>query len=77
MNTELEDKDEQAEEEKDIDWLDYASQEEGTALRPLDRKDYLALFIASLQTIFLPLMILIIVLVAINFLLQIFVGGQI
>ncbi len=77
MNTEYEDNNEQPEEEKEIDWLDYASQEEGTALRPLDRKDYLALFIASIQTIFLPLMILIIVLVAISLLLQIFVGGQI
>ena len=60
-------------EEQEIDWLDYAQQEE-QALRPLDRTDYLALFIASLQTIFLPLLILIIVLFAINFWLQAMAG---
>ncbi|MHA1927360.1 MAG: hypothetical protein ACTSV2_02140 [Candidatus Thorarchaeota archaeon] len=60
-------------EEQDIDWLDYAQQED-QALRPLDLTDYLALFIASLQTIFLPLMILIIFLFVVNFWLQSMVG---
>ncbi len=60
-------------EEQEIDWLDYAQQEE-QALRPLDLTDYLALFIASLQTIFLPLLILVILLFAINFWLQAMVG---
>jgi len=36
----------------------------------LERKDYLALAIASLETIFLPLLILVIVLLAILFLLR-------
>ncbi|MCK5389596.1 MAG: hypothetical protein KAJ36_03860 [Candidatus Thorarchaeota archaeon] len=60
-------------EEQDIDWLDYAQQEQ-QALRPLDRTDYLALFIASLQTVLLPLVILIILLFAVNLWLQIMVG---
>ncbi len=43
----------------DIDWTDYAYLEEGKD-RPvhLDMTDYAALFIASLQTIFLPLVVL-------------------
>jgi hypothetical protein len=61
------------EQEEEIDWLEYASQQEDAALRSLDGKDYAALFIASLQTIFLPLIVLIILLVSVNFLLQIFV----
>lgn len=60
-------------EEEEIDWLDYAQAEE-QAVRPLDGKDYVALFIASLQTIFLPLIVLIIVLIAFNFLLQLAAG---
>lgn len=75
MNTDYEetnDSNDQSE-EQDIDWLQYAQQEEQT-LRPLDRTDYLALFIASLQTIFFPLLILIVVLFAINLWLQVMVG---
>jgi hypothetical protein len=60
-------------EEEEIDWLDYAQAEE-QAVRPLDGKDYVALFIASLQTIFLPLIVLIIVLLAFNFWLQLAAG---
>lgn len=76
MNTDFEENDNRNEqsEEKDIDWLDYASQREEEAHRTLDRKDYIALFVASLQTIFLPLIILIIVLLAVNFWLQIVAG---
>jgi hypothetical protein len=59
--------------EDEIDWLEYAQGEE-QALQPLDGKDYVALFIASLQTIFLPLIVLVIVLIAFNFLLQIAAG---
>lgn len=73
MSNEYDDNSEEKDEE--IDWLEYASQQEESALRPLDGKDYLALFIAALQTIFLPLMVLIIVLVATSLLLQVFVGG--
>jgi hypothetical protein len=75
MSTEFED-DEEAQyrpEEEEIDWMEYAQQEE-QALRPLDGKDYIALFVASLQTIFLPLIILVIVLIAFNFWLQIAAG---
>ncbi|MCK4568420.1 MAG: hypothetical protein KAU48_14030 [Candidatus Thorarchaeota archaeon] len=75
MNTDYEENNDNIDqsEEQEIDWLDYAQQEE-QALRPLDLTDYLALFIASLQTIFLPLLILIILLFAINFWLQAMVG---
>ena len=59
--------------EEEVDWLEYAQAEE-QAIRPLDGKDYVALFIASLQTIFLPLIILIIVLLGFNFWLQILAG---
>ena len=54
--------------------MDYAQTQEEQALRPLDGKDYVALFIASLQTIFLPLIVLVIVLLAFNFWLQILAG---
>ena len=75
MNTDFEENkdDNDQSEEQDIDWLQYAQQEE-EPLRPLDRTDYLALFIASLQTIFFPLLILIVVLFAINLWLQVMVG---
>ena len=71
MSTDFEDYEE--EQDLEIDWLDYA-QAEQQAVRPLDGKDYVALFIASLQTIFLPLIVLIIVLLAFNFLLQMAAG---
>lgn len=76
MNTGFEDIEEEkapAEDEEKIDWLEYAQVEE-EALRPLDGKDYVALFIASIQTIFLPLIVLIFVLIAFNFWLQIVAG---
>jgi len=75
MSTEFDDHEEELTppEEEEIDWLQYAQAEE-QAIRPLDGKDYVALFIASLQTIFLPLIILIIVLLAAGLLLQIAVG---
>ena len=41
----------------DIDWSQYG-EHEPTIATPLDAKDYVALFIASLETIFLPLVIL-------------------
>ncbi|MFW9805832.1 MAG: hypothetical protein ACFFFK_03825 [Candidatus Thorarchaeota archaeon] len=74
MDTDFENNEEHPQhEEEEIDWLQYAQGEE-QALRPLDGKDYLALFIASLQTIFLPLIILVFVLIAFSFLLQIVAG---
>ncbi|TFG33852.1 hypothetical protein EU527_06375 [Candidatus Thorarchaeota archaeon] len=73
MNTDFEDVDkEELEPEEEIDWLLYAQSEE-EALRPLDGKDYIALCIASLQTIFLPLIILIFILIFFNFILQLLV----
>ncbi|MGY5874716.1 MAG: hypothetical protein RTU30_03125 [Candidatus Thorarchaeota archaeon] len=45
--------------DSDIDWTDYAYLEEGKERAVhLDLTDYVALFIASLQTIFLPLVVL-------------------
>jgi hypothetical protein len=73
MSTDFEDSDENIQEEEEIDWLQY-SQTEEQAIRPLDAKDYVALFVASIQTIFLPLVILVIVLLAVNFWLQIVAG---
>jgi hypothetical protein len=60
--------------EESVDWMQYAQREEQDELRPLEGKDYIALFIASCQTIFLPLIILIIVLLGVNFWLQIVAG---
>jgi hypothetical protein len=75
MNTDFDniDEDQYEEEEKKVDWLKYA-QEEEQALRPLDAKDYVALFVAAIQTVFVPLIILMIVMVVINFFLQIAAG---
>ena len=77
MSTDFEDREEeelaQYEEKEEVDWLKYARSEE-QAVRPLDGKDYLALFIAAIQTIFLPLIVLVIVFFAINFWLQIVAG---
>ena len=61
-------------EEEEVDWLKYARGEDQT-VRALDGKDYLALFIAAMQTIFLPLVVLVIVFLAVNFWLQIVAGG--
>jgi hypothetical protein len=53
----------------DIDWHQYAYQDDESApVVTLDGKDYVALFIASLQTIFLPLVILAIVMVVLGML---------
>ncbi len=64
--------------DKEIDdekaWRDYRvrhEEEKRNAIR-LEGKDYLALFVASLQTIFLPLIILMIVLVGFALILQFF-----
>jgi hypothetical protein len=43
----------------DIDWDDYVYHEPGdTAAVELDLTDYAALFIASMETIFLPLIVM-------------------
>jgi hypothetical protein len=76
MNADFEGSDEEQRqpEDEEIDWQRYAQREEQGVLRPLDGKDYIALFIASCQTIFLPLIVLIVVMLVINFWLQIAVG---
>jgi len=50
--------------EEDVDWDEYAYRKTQREKPPieLDATDYVALFLASLQTIFLPLVILSIVL---------------
>ncbi len=58
----------------DPEWDEYrAYLEETQRSAKLDRKDYVALFIASLQTIFLPLIIMMIVFVAVALLLGLLV----
>jgi hypothetical protein len=75
MNVDFEGSDEEhRQEDEEIDWQRYAQREERQAIRPLDGKDYIALFIASCQTIFLPLIVLVIIMLVINFWLQIAVG---
>ncbi len=76
MDTDFEDYEEDPTqpEEEEIDWMQYAVANEEESLRPLDGKDYIAIFVASLQTIFLPLIVLIIVLIAFNFWLQALAG---
>ncbi|RDE14495.1 MAG: hypothetical protein C4K47_03945 [Candidatus Thorarchaeota archaeon] len=52
----------------EVDWKHYVyQQEDQTAPVHLDAKDYLALFIASLETIFLPLVILAVMLLVLGF----------
>ncbi len=57
-------------------WRDYRirTEDEKITAVHLTGKDYLALFIASLQTIFLPLIILILVLFGLTLLLSALVG---
>ena len=76
MNIDFEENDDNREqsEEQRVDWSDYAYQQEGSPLMQLDRTDYIALFVASLQTILLPLVVLIGLLFVVNFWLQIVAG---
>ena len=53
------------ERDESFDWSQYGDHE--ATHTPLDGKDYIALFIASLQSIFLPLIILAVVLASIGF----------
>lgn len=53
---------EQEENERSYDWSEYGDHEQAST--PLEGKDVLAIFIASIQTIFLPLVILAIFLLA-------------
>jgi len=58
------------ESKEEIDWSQYGEHDSTTTI-PLDANDYIALFIASLETIFLPLVILSGVFVAIVIILAI------
>ncbi len=55
------------------DWSEYVYQEEKRPLHRLSADDYVALFIAALQTIFLPLVILAIFLVIVGVFLSAFI----
>jgi hypothetical protein len=57
--------------EEDVDWSEYEDDTRDNDVH-LDTVDYVALFIAALQTIFLPLVILIIFLVGLVFVFTIF-----
>jgi hypothetical protein len=57
--------DDQENEKEEYDWSHYGDHD-AKKLPPLEGKDYLAIFIASLQTIFLPLIILIFILLGIS-----------
>ncbi|MFQ5833347.1 MAG: hypothetical protein ACE5H4_11630 [Candidatus Thorarchaeota archaeon] len=60
------DDEESLEPREEADWSQYGDHEVSKH-PPLDGTDYVALFIASLQSIFLPLVLLAIVLAAIGF----------
>lgn len=58
---------------EDPQWSDYRTHDEESDISiSLDLKDYIALFIASLQTIFLPLILLLLVMVTISFIFTFF-----
>ena len=62
---------ENSENDEDIDWSEHIYQDETVSpVRPLDATDYVAIFIASLQTIFLPLILLMMIMVVIALVLQ-------
>jgi hypothetical protein len=48
---------------EEVDWSEYGDHQHSTHA-PLDAKDYVAIFIAALQSIFLPLVILAVVLLS-------------
>ena len=74
MSDYYEDPSREREEKDDPEWDEYraylAETQESTKL---DAKDYIALFVASLQTVFLPLIIMMIVFFVIGMLLFLFV----
>ncbi|RLI55726.1 MAG: hypothetical protein DRP09_08760 [Candidatus Thorarchaeota archaeon] len=53
------------EDDPDYDWREYGLHE--SQVQSLEAKDYVALFIAALQTVFLPLLILTLAMVGIGF----------
>jgi len=63
----MEDEEPSLEPREEFDWSHYGAHESESRHPPLDGTDYVALFIASLQSIFLPLVLLAVVLTAIGF----------
>ena len=63
---------ENEEQDDNLDWREHIHQnDDATLARPLDAKDYVAIFIASLQTIFLPLILLMVIMLVVAFVLQV------
>ncbi|MFW9803989.1 MAG: hypothetical protein ACFFFC_15105 [Candidatus Thorarchaeota archaeon] len=60
---------ENEDEPEEFDWSEYGDHQQSTHA-PLDATDYVALFIAALQSIFLPLVILAVLLLSIGFILS-------
>jgi hypothetical protein len=56
--------------DESVDWSEYEEPERDDVVH-LDLKDYVALFIAALQTVFLPIVILVIFLIGFVFVLRI------
>jgi hypothetical protein len=57
--------------DEEIDWREHIHQDDSVSpTQPLDATDYVAIFIASLQTIFLPLILLMVIMVVIALVLQ-------
>ena len=69
----IDDGDNYEEEEPKYDWRDYGDHEQET--QSLDGKDVMAIFIAALQTIFLPLVILTVAMLGIGLFIGLFFGG--
>jgi positive regulator of sigma E activity len=58
--------------DENVDWSEYEEPIKKDDMVHLDLKDYVALFIAALQTVLLPIVILIIFLIGFAFVLRIF-----
>ena len=63
----MEDEQPSYEPREEFDWSQYGEHESESRHPPLDGTDYVALFIASIESIFLPLVLLAVVLAAIGF----------
>ena len=58
--------------ESDNNQDQYIEDEEDGLIRPLDAKDYLAIFLAALRTIFLPILAFIFILICLGLLFSLF-----
>ncbi|MHA2602074.1 MAG: hypothetical protein AM324_008110 [Candidatus Thorarchaeota archaeon SMTZ1-83] len=64
----MDDEEPRYEPREEFDWSHYGDHESESRHPPLDGTDYVAIFIASLESIFLPLVLLAVVLAAIGLL---------